>query len=345
LCSLSIAAAQARREIRVAGLPEYRTLKCDFHMHTVFSDGLVWPSARVDEAWQDGLDAIAITDHIEERPHKDIISGSQNRPYEIAAGRAKDFGVLLVRGAEVTRETPPGHHNAIFLKDVDPLDTKDFFEVFRRANEQQAFVFWNHPRWPGPERGRWDEAQTKLYEKKWLHGIEICNHEEYFPEAHQWAVAKNLTIVGDTDMHEPMPTGTWTPEEHRTLTFVYAKDKTLESLHEALLAGRTVVWYRNQLFGKEQFLSAVFKRNVEVRRAYRRSNDVIVLEIHNDSDMSIVLEKAGNVGLDTVTLPPHTASRHKFPIPADGPRELLYRVANFLTAPKKPLDVKLTIPQ
>ncbi len=25
----------------------YKTLKCDFHQHTVFSDGDVWPSIRV----------------------------------------------------------------------------------------------------------------------------------------------------------------------------------------------------------------------------------------------------------------------------------------------------------
>ena len=26
-------------------------------MHTVFSDGVVWPSVRVEEAWREGLDA------------------------------------------------------------------------------------------------------------------------------------------------------------------------------------------------------------------------------------------------------------------------------------------------
>ena len=50
-----------------------KTLKCDFHIHTVFSDGKVWPDIRVAEAWQEGLDAIAITDHIEYRPNKEIL--------------------------------------------------------------------------------------------------------------------------------------------------------------------------------------------------------------------------------------------------------------------------------
>jgi len=42
--------AQVRNEIHVPDLGGYETLKCDFHMHTVYSDGLVWPTVRVDEA-------------------------------------------------------------------------------------------------------------------------------------------------------------------------------------------------------------------------------------------------------------------------------------------------------
>ena len=32
---------RARTPVRLPDLPGYRTLKCDFHIHTVFSDGLV----------------------------------------------------------------------------------------------------------------------------------------------------------------------------------------------------------------------------------------------------------------------------------------------------------------
>ena len=52
-----------RKMILVPEIDGYLTLKGDFHMHTVFSDGSVWPDTRVEEAWSDGLDAIAITDH------------------------------------------------------------------------------------------------------------------------------------------------------------------------------------------------------------------------------------------------------------------------------------------
>ena len=56
--------AQRRNEIQVPDLDGYTTLKCDFHIHSVFSDGLVWPTVRVDEAYRDGLDAISLTEHI-----------------------------------------------------------------------------------------------------------------------------------------------------------------------------------------------------------------------------------------------------------------------------------------
>jgi hypothetical protein len=61
----TLAQAEVRHEIHFPDLPGYQTLKCDLHMHTVFSDGYVWPTVRVDEAWREGLDAISLTDHIE----------------------------------------------------------------------------------------------------------------------------------------------------------------------------------------------------------------------------------------------------------------------------------------
>ena len=60
----------ARRIIRLPSVNGLIPVKCDFHIHTVFSDGDVWPTARVKEAWQDGLDAISITDHTPAIPSK-----------------------------------------------------------------------------------------------------------------------------------------------------------------------------------------------------------------------------------------------------------------------------------
>ena len=70
--------SNVRNEISIPGFDQYQTLKCDFHIHTVFSDGHVWPTMRVAEAWQEGLDAISITDHIEYRPLKKVVLGDLN---------------------------------------------------------------------------------------------------------------------------------------------------------------------------------------------------------------------------------------------------------------------------
>lgn len=54
-------------------LPEvggYKVLKSDLHTHSIYSDGSVLPEYRVREAWVDGLDVLAITEHIEWRPRE-----------------------------------------------------------------------------------------------------------------------------------------------------------------------------------------------------------------------------------------------------------------------------------
>ena len=81
-----------RRIIRLPSLNGLVPVKCDFHVHTVFSDGDVWPTARVKEAWQDGLDAIAITDHTSATPSRRQLSGGPNTSYELAAPEAERRG-------------------------------------------------------------------------------------------------------------------------------------------------------------------------------------------------------------------------------------------------------------
>ncbi len=53
------------RVIEFPDTAEYQTLVVDLHTHSVFSDGHVWPSIRMGEAILDGLDAIAVTEHLE----------------------------------------------------------------------------------------------------------------------------------------------------------------------------------------------------------------------------------------------------------------------------------------
>jgi hypothetical protein len=345
LCTVGIASAQPRSEIHFPDPPGYHTLKCDLHMHTVFSDGNVWPTVRVDEAWREGLDAIAISDHIEYQPHKDDIPTNHNRPYEIAARKAEERGILFIRAAEITRDTPPGHFNAIFLDDINPLDTADFYEVFNQAHKQQAFVFWNHPGWKGPELGRWGEAQAKLLERGQLHGIEICNENDYYREAHQSAVEHNLTFIGNSDIHGPSLNPPRTPESHRTLTLVLTTDKTLPALREALDAGRTAVWYKNQLIGKRDVLERLFPACIKINPPHHRSKDTRWVRIQNHCELDIDLERIGKGGPAKITLPARATTLVRFNDGAEQASGLKYRATNFLTAPDQPLTVSLEIPR
>ena len=56
-----------RQEIIFPKVNGKNVYKADFHIHTIYSDAEVTPDARVIEAWRDGLDVIAITDHMEYR--------------------------------------------------------------------------------------------------------------------------------------------------------------------------------------------------------------------------------------------------------------------------------------
>ncbi|MCP4589254.1 MAG: PHP domain-containing protein [bacterium] len=338
-------AAEPRKEIHFPDLPGYRTLKCDFHIHTVFSDGLVWPTVRIDEAWRQGLDAIALTDHIEYQPHRKDVPTQHQRPYEVAIKRAKEHGILLIRGAEITRSTPPGHFNALFLSNIDPLDTEDFYTVFAEAQKQNAFVFWNHPGWKGVEKGRWGEEQTRLLEAGQLHGIEICNGEDYFAEAHQTAMEKNLTLFGDSDIHDPLPDAGPNPSDHRTLTLVFTKERTLEAIHDALVAGRTAVWAGNRLFARQEWLEAIFVASVDVEPPHHRTDKDLRLRMHNRSHCAVEMQRIGPGSPDRITLPARATTLVRFKLtPEQTLEEFPCRVLNYLQAPDQPLTTRLKIP-
>ena len=87
---------------------------------------MVWPTVRVDEAYNNGLDAIAITDHIERSPGKTHLGGDDNSAYEIAEPRARHKNMMLIHAGEITRSMPPGHFNALFVENTNELDKQDW---------------------------------------------------------------------------------------------------------------------------------------------------------------------------------------------------------------------------
>ncbi len=301
----------ARREIVLPDIPGYKTLKCDFHLHTVFSDAIVWPTVRVDEAWEDGLDAISITDHIEGHPKK--LPGQNHQAYEIALPSAKARNIILVKGGEISRGMPPGHLNAIFVTDVNALNVPDWMDAIGEAVRQGGFVMWNHPGWrkQQPEVTRWMAEHEAIWEKGWMHGIEVFNEKEWYPEAIQWAKDKNLAIIGNSDVHDvynrkydrnrfPI----------RPVTLVFAKERTEASLKEAMFARRTATLFFNKLVGPKELVEPLVRQSISVSDPFLYDGGFIYFEVKNSSDIEFTLLKIGkdDSGLPEKTILPRQST-------------------------------------
>ncbi len=323
----------------------YLTLKCDFHQHTIFSDGTVYPDIRVQEAAKDSLDAISLTEHLEYQPHKaDIPHPDRNRSYDLAQMLSKSANLLVVKGAEITRSMPPGHTNAIFIEDANKLLIKDSIEVFREANRQGAFVFWNHPNWTSQRKdgvARLTDVHKKYLAEKLLHGIEVVNEHTYSDEALQIALDNNLTIMGTSDIHGLIDWEFKVPEGgHRPITLVFAKERTEGSIKEALFDRRTVVWFNNTLIGREKQLIPLVKAAIVVEKAsYIGSSSIAEVTFKNNSDAEFILLNKSPFTLhqntDVVVLHPNASTTIQVKTKEQLANfDLPFVVLNAITAPQ-----------
>jgi len=342
-----------REHIMIPEVNGYEVLKCDFHTHTVFSDGHVWPNVRNQEAWQEGLDALAITDHIEYTPHKEDVKVAHNRGHELLEESAKISNILLVKGNEVTRNTPPGHFNAIFIGDAsgyieDRSNEQDRAAVMKAA-AQNAFIFWNHPGWqPGIEGSyEWIDLVDDLYRSKALHGIEVINGFGIHLKALDWCIDKGLTVMGSSDIHNLVAHDYDRSKDyvHRTMTLVMAKERTPEGIREALDAGRTVAWASKYLAGKEEHVRALFKACVELLPSHYtevrgNGNKTNWYEIRNNSDLYFELELKEGSGTKRVVLYPRSAQLISAPAATTS---LTYDVTSTYVRSDKHLSVALPL--
>lgn len=316
LFSTSVICQDTDRKIDFPNIDGFLSLKTDFHIHTVFSDGSVWPNIRIQEAVADGLDAISLTEHLEYQPHiEDIPHPDRNRSYDIAKEAAKPHDLIIIHGAEITRDMPPGHANAIFIKDANKLLIEDPIKAYEEANRQGAFVFWNHPDWIRQNSdgvAKMTEMHELLVSKKLLHGVEVVNDLTYSEEALQLAQDQGLVPIGTSDIHglidyqyNLMNGG------HRPITLVFAKERTEQGIKEALFAGRTVSWYDNILVGNEEWLNALLKASLTFSyEDYIGPSEVLQVKIINSSDAKYLLKNNSKYSLqknaDVVEILPHS---------------------------------------
>lgn len=276
-------------------IPGYKTMKTDLHMHSVFSDGNVWPTIRVKEALREDLDAISLTEHLEYQPHlDDIPHPDRNRAYALALDEAKTHDLIIVHGSEITRNAPEGHSNAVFITDANKLIKDDAKDAFAAAKTQKAFVFWNHPAWYAQSPAGnpiLSDFQKERIKKGELHGIEVINSVDYAQESLALALEHNLTIMGTSDIHGLIDWDYTEKGKHRPVTLVFAKDKSLESLQEALFAGRTVAAYNSILVGRGEYLEPLIKSSLLVEKAvYIPKTQVLKIILKNISSSNLLFE-------------------------------------------------------
>jgi len=380
------------RSIEFPDTENYLTITSDLHTHSVFSDGHVWPNIRVAEAMKDKLDAIAITEHLEYQPHiKYIPNKNRNIAFLEAKKAAEESDLIVIAGSEITREMPPGHLNAVFIKDANTLfnidesllpearrrmseavnveDLSDEelevadqyalgnlyspFEALEEAKRQGAFIFWNHPMWGSQANdgvSRLTEMHKQMIAKDLIHGIEVVNTNEYSEEALQIALDNNLAIIGTSDVHELIE---WdydsSKNEHRPVTLILSEERNQNSIKEALLDRRTIVFYKNKLIGKEENLVPLLNSILGFKSlGYRGNTSILRVEISNNSSSDMTLKNLSAYNFsrsdDYIFIPKNeTKTIMVKTLEAIKAVELKFEILNAITAPKKHAIIEATI--
>lgn len=276
-----------RKEIMIPStLNGYNVYKADLHTHSIFSDGLVHPKWRVYEAWQDGLDVMAVTEHIENRAYENMFheylkeytdkeyqkgpAGLKNVDINFSIREAKKeavkYGITIIPGSEITRSgSEVGHFNALFTTDNNLIYDEDPVQSIRNAKSQGALVMHNHPGWRRKDI-KMTPTEKTAYGEGLIDGVEVMNGGMFFPGIIDRVREYNQFIAANTDVHRTTACDYRLTGADRPMTLILAKDKSLESLREALLQRRTIAFGFNTLCGSEELLRDIFHACVKVTR-------------------------------------------------------------------------------
>ncbi|MFV0376738.1 MAG: Sb-PDE family phosphodiesterase [Mangrovibacterium sp.] len=349
--------AQVRKEIRIPDILGYQTLKCDFHVKTVFSDGQVWPTVRVEEAWREGLDAIAIADLVDYQTNDEQLAGDRNRSAEIAKPLADLMGIVLIRGAEIAPNTSPGHLTAVFVRNANLLERESWWDACVEAKEQGAFLFMNDPALDTRQADSpvWGPEHTRLLNAGIVKGIEICTDKGFSQEAVAWSNEKSLVILGNSDIQGASNEIYKEPGKNRPITLVFALEKTESAIKAAVFDNRTAVYFNETLVADRRFLTPIFLNAVQVKskKLNLANQDIKYLQLYNNSDIPFKLkQRQPSIGLNApkeiTLLPNRTVLVELEGISDELARtpmlKLYYEATNLLTKKGEKLPVNIDVP-
>lgn len=351
-----------RKEIFIPQVNGFNVYKADLHTHTMYSDGQVLPKYRIREAWQDGLDIIAVTEHVEYRPveedlvkyldkytdkkrkeavnhrlgadgtTKDGIMVDLNTAVKISEKLAKSYGLTVIPGLEITRDADKiGHFNALFTTDNNLIYDPDPYQSILNAKAQNALIQHNHPGWRRKTLA-YSEWQKRVYGEGLVDGVEVVNGDEIYPGIVDRCVKDGMYITANTDIHATTAADYRVYGNDRPMTLVFAKDKSLESVREALEAQRTLALAFNNLWGADQLLKDLFLACVKVEQL---SGNKYVLT--NISSIPFVLQQKGS---NRVHLDPSTSIFMS--VPKNG-NSLNFTVVNMWNGAESNPDIEITV--
>ena len=301
----------------------YNVYKADLHTHSIFSDAQISIPTRLAEAWRDGLDIYAVTEHAEYRPlektyvewmkgylpedakaaNYNLVNKAAdergilvdlNLPYRLAKSAAEKYGITVIPGIEITRSPKEiGHYNALFIEDANTIYDADPEKSIRKARKQGAIIMHNHPGWT---RKNLDmiEFEQRVYDKGLIDGVEIMNGTEFYPKAIDRAKKYNLFMSSNTDIHRTSYEVYRMNGHHRNMTLILAKDRSLESLREALEAKRTLAYSFGTVAGDEKLLQDLFEASVKIVYAAVEKPGRIYLQFENKSSIDFLLRLGEN---------------------------------------------------
>jgi len=245
----------------------------------------------------------------------------------------------LIPGTEITKfKMPPGHFNVLFAQDVNPIAAAvdDWRKMFQIAVDQGAFMIWNHPGWQsqhgGIEQGvplRFTVEHEEAYKRGWMHGIEIFNSTEHYPVVLDWCNKRDLALFANSDIHPSELSQYGIHNPARPITLVLAKERTLESVREALFAKRTIAWAAQLIWGRDPWLPELFNASVEMKTLSPGT-----LELTNKSSLPITVS-IGGMAVNLFQDQKQQVYR------AEGCRKLT--VVNWMAGMNKPLEIPLPI--
>ncbi len=289
----------SRNEIVIPCVGGYNVYKADLHTHTFHSDGDVSPALRVEEAWRDGLDIVAITDHMEYRrierelyplmkgyitpelleagkavntnlcnssPSSYGVLADFNVSYEKASERGKELGIMVIKGVEITRGKE-GDYNALFTTDNNKIYDPNLEQTIRNARKQGAFIFHNHPFKFSSQYNKKQPAHCAyLYNAGLIDGMELANGFYVWNNLISYCLNNDYAPIATSDIHNIATTRfpSAGKEYFRNMTLILSKKCDAKSIKSALLAKRTIAYSGNLLIGNELLLADLFKACVQV---------------------------------------------------------------------------------